>query len=127
MFDLAGCCWGCGATATATAPLPNAGEPHDFDVQAEADAARGPVPPLDKSYVGQATVETYTVFYARDGKARAGVVVARTPAGNRTLARVPGTDVETIAWLTDGAAEPVGSVGEIVADGDDMVWRRASA
>ena len=115
------------AIVLATAPLPNAGEPHDFDVQAEADAARGPVPPLDKSYVGQATVEPYTVFYARDGKARAGVVVARTPAGNRTLARVPGTDVETIAWLTDGAAEPVGSVGEIVADGDDMVWRRASA
>lgn len=114
------------AIVLATDPLPGAGAAHDFDVQAEADAARGPVPDLVKDYVGQATVETYTVFYRRDGSPRAGVIVARTPAGQRTLAKVPGEDAATIAWLTDGAAEPVGSVGEIVAQGEEMVWTRAT-
>ncbi|KAK0340540.1 hypothetical protein LTR94_030103, partial [Friedmanniomyces endolithicus] len=48
------------AIVLATDPLPGAGAAHDFDVQADADAARGPVPELVKEYVGQATVETYT-------------------------------------------------------------------
>ena len=105
-------------------PLPGAGEAHDFDCQAEADAARGRVPELVKDYAGPAEIETYTVFYARDGKPKSGVVVARLPDGNRTLARVPGDDAATIAFLTDGAAEPVGTKGEVVAAGDMKVWRR---
>ncbi len=115
------------AIVLATAPLPGAGEPHDFDVQAEADAARGDVPVLVKDYAGPATVETYTVFYKRDGSPRDGVIVARTPDGRRTLAKVAGDDAAAIAWLTDGAAEPVGAVGEIAPAGDDMVWTRAVA
>ncbi|MFT3977454.1 MAG: acetyl-CoA acetyltransferase [Sphingomonas bacterium] len=105
-------------------PLPGAGEAHDFDCQAEADAARGRVPDLVKDYAGPAEIETYTVFYARDGQPKSGVVVARLPDGNRTLARVPGDDAATIAFLTDGAAEPVGTKGEVVPAGDVMVWRR---
>ena len=105
-------------------PLPGAGEAHEFDCQAEADAARGRVPELVKDYAGPAEIETYTVFYARDGKPKSGVVVARLPDGNRTLARVPGDDAATIAFLTDGAAEPVGTKGEVVAAGDMKVWRR---
>ena len=106
------------------APLPGAGEAHDFDCQAEADAARGPVPDLVMDYAGPATIETYTVFYNRDGTARAGVIVARTPDGRRTLAKVSGEDAATIAFLTDGVAEPVGSRGAIVALGGDMIWNR---
>ncbi|NJR79609.1 acetyl-CoA acetyltransferase [Sphingomonas corticis] len=115
------------AIVLATHPLPGAGESHDFDVQAEADAARGEVPVLAKDYAGPATIESYTVFYARDGAPTKGVVVARTPAGERTLAKVPGEDEAMIAFLTDGAAEPVGTTGEIAPEGDDMVWRRAIA
>lgn len=115
------------AIVLATAPLPGAGEAHEFDCQAEADAARGTVPPLIKEYDGPATVETYTVFYARDGAARAGVIVARTPDGGRTLAKVTGEDAETIAWLTDGSVEPIGALGEVAVAGDEMVWRRAVA
>lgn len=115
------------AIVLATTPLPGAGEAHDFDVQAEADAARGSVPELVKDYAGPATVETYTVFYARDGRPRDGVIVARTPEGQRTLAKVAGDDADTIAWLTDGTAEPVGTVGEIAPHGDDMMWQRAVA
>lgn len=115
------------AIVLATHALPGAGEAHDFDVQAQADAARDAVPPLVKDYAGPATIETYTVFYGRDGAPRAGVVVARTPDGARTLAKVPGDDADMIAFLTDGVAEPVGTTGEIVPLGDDMVWRHAIA
>lgn len=104
-------------------PLPGAGAAHSFDCQAEADAARGPAPALVKDYAGPATIETYTVFHRRDGAPRAGVVVARTPDGRRTLAKVPGEDAATIAFLTDGLAEPVGAQGDIVARGDDMIWK----
>ncbi len=103
-------------------PLPGAGEAHDFDVQAEADAARGAVPELVKDYAGLAEIETYTVFYARDGSAKGGVVVALTPGGGRTLAKVRSVDAATIAFLTDGLAEPVGTAGEVVASGEERIW-----
>lgn len=112
------------AIVLGTQPLPGAGEAHEFDVQAEADAARGPVPELVKDYTGPGEVETYTIFYNRDGSARAGVVVAKLPDGKRTLAQVPGSDAATIAFLSDGKAEPVGTPGEVVAEGERMVWKR---
>ncbi|OBX19541.1 acetyl-CoA acetyltransferase [Erythrobacter sp. QSSC1-22B] len=98
--------------------------PQDFDYQAEADDLRGPIPPLDESYCGEATIETYTVHYARDGAPRLGTVVARTPAGARTLASVPPGDRATLDLLTSGAREPVGSAGMIVADESPEDLRR---
>src|SRR3546814_6466407 len=62
--------------------------PQDFDYQAEAEAKRGPEPELVEDYAGPATIESYTVFYGRDATPKAGVVVARTPEGKRTLAHV---------------------------------------
>ncbi|WJY17819.1 acetyl-CoA acetyltransferase [Alteriqipengyuania flavescens] len=91
--------------------------PQGFDVQAKADAARGAVPPLDETYTGAATLETFTVHYARDGSARLGTVVALTPDGARTLAIVPADDGATIAALTDGRTEPVGRPGRISREG----------
>ena len=99
--------------------------PQDFDYQAEADARRGDVPPLDETYTGPATIESYTVHYARDGSPSSGVVVARTPDGARTLASVPAEDEATIAFLTDGKQEPVGSAGEITREGESLaIWQR---
>ena len=92
-----------------------------YDVQAAADARRGAVPPLDEHYLGVATVETYTVFYDRDGAPRGGVVVARTDRDARTLARVDAGDSDLIAWLTDGAVQPVGQAGTIA--GTSRHWR----
>src|SRR5262249_38828008 len=43
-------------------PLPAGLLPHDFDFQAEADAARGPVPPFVEDYAGPGEIETYTVL-----------------------------------------------------------------
>lgn len=106
-------------------PVAAAAFPRGFDFQAEADAARGPVPELDREYAGEATVETYTVFHHRDGSPRAGVVVARTPEGARTLAHVPGEDSETIARLTAAETEPVGARGWIEAGEPLAIWRFA--
>ena len=99
--------------------------PQDFDFQAEADARRGPIPQTEQGYTGPATVETYTVFYNRDGSVRDGVVVAKTPTGTRTLAVIAGDDEAMVAFFTDGQAEPVGSRGSIVPREDGMtVWQR---
>ena len=92
-------------------PLPQATFPHDYDCNPQAQALRGPVPPVDETYEGPATIESYTVFYNRDGTAKMGSIIARTPAGARTLAHVPACDVAMIAFLTDGQAEPVGASG----------------
>jgi len=100
--------------------------PQNFDYQSEADAIRGPVPPIEESYLGPATVETYTVFYDRDGTPRQGVIVARSTQGSRFLAKVPETDRAAIHWLTDGAREPVGAAGTAVKGPDGDTWWRTS-
>lgn len=106
-------------------PIAAALYPQDFDYRAEADAVREAIPPLDEDYVGPASIETYTVFYRRDGTPRAGVVVAHTPDGARTLSHVDVGDAALVSFLTDGKAEPVGTGGTIVLDGSDRrVWQR---
>lgn len=94
-----------------------------FDFQAEADALRAPAPDIDEAYEGRARIETFTVFYDRESKPRSGVVVARSPNDARFLAHVKGDDAETIALLTDGVAEPVGTTGTAVREGELTIWR----
>lgn len=93
---------------------------HDPSVQAEADAKRGPSPALLETYSGDGEIETYTVFYDRDGAAKSGVVVGRTPARERFLAYVPRENAELIAFLTDGAQEPVGVKGRVSTDAEGL-------
>lgn len=100
--------------------------PQDFDYQGRADKLRGPLPPVEETYRGPAIIETYTVFYERDGSVRAGIIVARTPDGGRTLARVDPGDVDTIAFLTNGKIEPVGTPGVVEGGTDEIAhWNRA--
>ena len=104
------------ATHNHTLPLANrpfaaAYFPRDFDFQSAANALRGATPRFDPDFTGSGTIETYTVFYDRSGAPRAGVVVGRSQAGTRFLATVPGDDATTIAFLTDGTTEPVGTPG----------------
>ena len=108
--------------AVSTKPIPAASFPRAYDFQAEADATRGPVPQLDEAYTGSATVESYTVFYDREGQPRSGVVVARTGEGKRTLAHVPASDAATIARLQGEGAEPVGASGTIKAGEPLRTW-----
>ncbi|HQT53366.1 MAG: acetyl-CoA acetyltransferase [Phenylobacterium sp.] len=105
-------------------PFPLGAVLADFDSQREAEVARDAIPPLNESYVGPGTIETYTVLYERDGRTRFGVVVGRSPAGERFLAKVPASDEVGLSFLTSGEVEPVGSSGQAVPGShDDVEWR----
>lgn len=96
--------------------------PQNFDFQAAADALRGPAPAVEENYLGAATVETYTVLYARDGSVRHAAIVARAPHGARFIAKVAPTDRATIHWLTSGEQEPVGAPGTAIKGADGDTW-----
>ncbi len=111
------------AIVISSEPQVNAVFPHDFDCNDEAKARRAPVPDVDGAYEGPATIETYTVFYKRDGSVRVGTVIALTPDDRRVLASVPASDAAMIASLTDGKLEPVGRKGRISKGNDGlMIW-----
>ena len=111
------------AIVISSEPQMNAVFPHDFDCNDEAKVRRAPVPEVDGDYEGLATIETYTVFYKRDGSVRVGTVIARTPKDKRVLASVPASDEAMIAFLTDGKVEPVGSMGRISKGNEGlMIW-----
>ena len=111
------------AIVISSEPQLNAVFPHDFDCNDEAKARRVAVPDVDGDYEGPATIETYTVFYKRDGSVRVGTVIARTPDNKRVLASVPASDGAMIAFLTDGRLEPVGSTGRISkGNAGLMIW-----
>lgn len=99
------------------APVAAAVFPQDFDFQAEADALRGVVPELSQDYCGPASIESYTVFYNRDGQPNAGVVIALNDAGQRSLAHIDVGSAAHLAFFTDGKAEPVGHQGRIESRG----------
>ncbi len=101
--------------------LPGCSFPQEFDCQSMADAALGEAPILRRDYEGPAKIETYTVFYGRDQKARGGVIVARKGEA-RTLAAVRPGDAALMAFLTDGLCEPVGASGTVAADGDGLSY-----
>ena len=103
------------------APAPNI-FPQNFDFQAQADALRGPAPPVQEDYLGPATVETYTVLYDREGTAQQGAIIGRAPNGARFIAKVPADDTATIRWLTSGEQEPVGMPGTAVKGADGDTW-----
>ena len=99
--------------------------PREHDVQEEADAARGRVPPFLEHYAGPGRIETYTVIHGRDGSPAFGTVIGRTPADERFVARVPAEDSGTIALLTSGEVEPIGHAGRAVEGMDGRVFWRA--
>jgi acetyl-CoA C-acetyltransferase len=97
-------------------------------VQAEADRHRQPVPAFVPEAAGKATVESFTVIYGRGGDAEHGVVMLRTAANTRTLARVPAHDGATLAHLTDMDRTPVGTPGDIrTADDGILEWQAKTA
>ena len=87
--------------------------PRSYDFQTEADARRGPVPPLDKAYTGPAIIETWTVHFDRSGKPRLATIVARTPDDARALAVIPPEDLDAMTTMLDPEFEPVGTSGKI--------------
>ena len=61
----------------------------------------------------------------RDGAPRQGVVLSLGPEGARIIAKVEGDDARSLAFLTDGAVEPVGKLGHNRRSADAMVWTAA--
>ncbi|HEX2633851.1 MAG TPA: acetyl-CoA acetyltransferase [Bradyrhizobium sp.] len=103
---------------------PNAPLAQDTSVQAEADRHRGTVPEFVTDADGKGSVESFTVIYGRDNAAEHGVVMLRTSANARALARVPAGDRQTLAHLLNMDRTPVGSKGDIVkADDGVLEWR----
>jgi acetyl-CoA C-acetyltransferase len=95
-------------------------------VQAIADKNRGEAPKFNPDASGAAKVESFTVIYDRDGSAKHGVVILRNGDNERTLARVPASDKQTLARLLDLDRSPVGVVGAISKAADGMQeWKAA--
>lgn len=95
----------------------------DYSVQDRADAARGPIPELVDTYQGPASIETYTITYARDGEPLQGVVILRTPSGARTMARVMAGDTESLDLLRSTERSAVGAGGFVRLDAfGKLVW-----
>lgn len=113
------------ALVLGSSPPPNGLPPADYSVQAAADTRRGPVPTFIERYSGGATLETFTIIYGRDGLPTHGIVIARTPAGERLMARVEPDDAGALAVLTDLDRSPVGSTGHITAGPDSLRWSLA--
>jgi acetyl-CoA C-acetyltransferase len=96
----------------------------DSSVQAEANRNKGAVPEFVTEASGRGKVESFTVLYGRGGEVEHGVVMLRTAADARALARVPADDGATLAHLLDMDRTPVGSLGDIVAADDGVLeWR----
>lgn len=88
----------------------------EYSVQGRANSLRGETPSIAVNYAGPATIETYTVRFARDGQPLEGVVIARTSANERLMARVPTSDNETMALLLSREASAVGTKGLVRTD-----------
>jgi acetyl-CoA C-acetyltransferase len=96
----------------------------DTSVQAKADSHRGAVPEFVTEADGKGKVESFTVIYGRGGEVEHGVVMLRTQADARALARVPARDGATLAHLLNMDRTPVGSTGDIrSADDGVLEWR----
>src|SRR6478735_5581038 len=95
----------------------------DTSVQAEADRNRRKVPEFVTEASGKGKVESFTVIYKGKGEVEHGVVMMRTEADARALARVPATDAATLAHLLNLDRTPVGTVGRVVtADEGVLEW-----
>ena len=98
----------------------------ETSVQAVADRNKGAVPEFVEEASGKGKVESFTALYGRNGEIEHGVVMLRTEAGRRTLARVPAQERATLAQLMNMDRTPVGSVGEIAMAADGVPeWRVA--
>jgi acetyl-CoA C-acetyltransferase len=96
----------------------------EASVQAIADRNKGAVPEFMEQASGRGAVECFTILYGRNGETEHGVVMLRTEANARTLARVPAQDAATMAHLTNMDRTPVGSVGDITMAADGVPeWR----
>jgi len=75
-------------------------------------------PPIEEHAEGEATVETYTVEYNRDGTPLRGYIIGRLSSGARFIANTPEGAMDTYTLLTDGKLEPIGLQGRVKGSAD---------
>ena len=96
----------------------------DISVQAEADRNRRKVPDFVTEAGGKGKVESFTVIYKGKGEIEHGVVMMRTEADARALARIPASDETTLEHLLNMDRTPVGTVGNVATAEDGVLeWR----
>jgi acetyl-CoA C-acetyltransferase len=114
------------AHAIVLSRTPIAGAPlaESFDVQEDADARRGQVPPFSNDYIGSGRIETYTITHSREGEPLFGTIIGRGTSGERFICRADADEGEMMRFLMSGEIEPVGTSGEVVRGQDGFrVWR----
>jgi acetyl-CoA C-acetyltransferase len=96
----------------------------ETSVQVEADRRKRAVPEFVTEATVKGKVESFTVIYKAKGEVEHGVVMMRTEADARALARIPANDAATLQHLLNLDRTPVGSVGTIVTAEDGVLeWR----
>ena len=96
-------------------------------MQAEADRHKRAVPDFVTEASGKGKVESFTVIYKGKGEVEHGVVMMRTEADARALARIPAKDAATLKHLLNLDRTPVGTVGKVVTAEDGVLeWRVGS-
>jgi len=85
----------------------------DYSVQAQADAARGKVPPLATNVCDCVTIEAYTILFERDGQPKQAVVIAIDDNDQRCVSRVLAADSDAISRLMDLDLSMIGERGEV--------------
>lgn len=96
----------------------------NYRVDVKADGLRGAVPSVIERFDGVADIETFTIIHAPDGAIDRGIAILRTPEGQRTMARVPADDAETVQRLVDPDRSPIGARGAVTTASDGLLeWR----
>jgi acetyl-CoA C-acetyltransferase len=95
-------------------PYPSGGAAGDAMRQAKVDAFEAPR--LELAPQGDATIESFTVVYARTGEPETGIVVGRLADGARFVANTPPGDNEQLDRLVGDGAEPIGAAGTVGPD-----------
>jgi len=86
----------------------------------DATWQRAPARRTRADYSGEASIEAYTVTYARDGTPDAAIISALTPTGERALIRTPEGDVVETLLAEDplgGSIDLAGAGGASIAAG----------
>jgi acetyl-CoA C-acetyltransferase len=125
--DGVGLLYGLGGFATKHHSLAIANSPPKFAIAPGGSAATRTVadesvPSFNENYVGQATLETFTIFFDRAGMAERAVVFGRTKKGERVLAQTIGADAGVLDLLVKGNVVGMEGVTKSIANGT-LSWR----
>lgn len=72
------------------------------------------IPQIDAIAEGEATIETYTVEFGRDGKPERGHIVGLSKNGHRFIAN--NGDASVLHQLASSSKEPIGRSGRVIPD-----------